>query len=103
MMQVVDHEPRSWFLMRDGDRLYLDVNCNHGAFGYSVLIELDGSERRALDEQGRGYLHELADAVHMSAPAARDSTSPYRDRDQSRTYGTATSEAVAAWRRSGGS
>ncbi|WP_369942346.1 hypothetical protein [Xanthomonas medicagonis] len=39
-MQVVDHEPHAWFLLRDGDTLLLDVNCSHGAVGYAWTMAL---------------------------------------------------------------
>src|SRR6478609_781781 len=43
-MQVIDHEPSSWFLVRDGERLFLDVNCSHGAVSYDFAMELDQRE-----------------------------------------------------------
>ena len=43
-MRVVDHEPYAWFLFKAGDTLLLDVNCNHGAAGYGVMIELSRGE-----------------------------------------------------------
>ena len=38
MMKVIDHEPGLWFLPGDDDRLFLDVNCEHGAVGYDVPL-----------------------------------------------------------------
>ncbi|MEU6700769.1 hypothetical protein [Pseudonocardia sp. NPDC046786] len=101
-MQVVDQEPHHWFLLDDDGRLLLDVHCNHGPVGYSVLLALDGTEIRGLHEQGREYLHRLADAVQDSAPIARGSRSPYRERDLSATHGRRVSDAVAAWRTGSG-
>lgn len=97
-VDVVDHEPAGWFLLRDGDRLFLDVNCNDGAVGYSWLIELDPSERRDYDDEGRASLHRLARAIQDSAPGARDSTSVYRDRDLTDTRGQEVLDAVVRWR-----
>ncbi len=94
-MQVVDHEPRAWFLLRDGAGTYLDVNCSHGPVGYSVLLELDDDERRALDEGGRGYLDGLAAVV------AHRVRSTYRDRDLTHSRGHEVTAAVAAWRSGG--
>ena len=92
-MQVVDHEPHAWFLLRDDAGTYLDVNCSHGPVGYSVLLELD--ERRALDGGGRGYLDDLA------ATVAYRVRSPFRDRDLTRARGHEGTAAVAAWRSGG--
>ncbi|GAA1831680.1 hypothetical protein GCM10009772_06740 [Pseudonocardia alni subsp. carboxydivorans] len=94
-MQVVDQEPHAWFLLRDDAGTYLDVNCSHGPVGYSVLLELDDDERRALDEGGRSYLDDLA------ATVAYRVRSPYRDRDLTRARGHEVTAAVAAWRSGG--
>lgn len=94
-MQVVDHEPHAWFLLHDGARSYLDVNCSDGPVGYSVLLELAEDEQRALGEGGHGYLDDLAAAV------AQRVRSPYRDRDLTRVRGREVTEAVAAWRSGG--
>lgn len=32
---VLDYQSAGWYLVRAGDMLLLDVNCNLGAFGYS--------------------------------------------------------------------
>lgn len=100
-MRVVDHEPHHWFLLDDDGRLLLDVHCNHGPVGYSVLLALHDTGIRSLRERGRDHLHRLADAVQDSAPMARDSRSPYRERDLSATHGRRVSAAVAAWRARG--
>lgn len=101
MMHVVDHAPSAWFLLAEGDALLLDVHCSHSAFDYSVLVELTEAERAAFDRGGRAYLDDLAQKIHHSAPAARGSTSPYRDRDLSRRRGSEVSTAVREWRSSG--
>ncbi|BBG00905.1 MULTISPECIES: hypothetical protein [Pseudonocardia] len=97
-MHVVDHEPHHWFLLDDDGLLHLDVHCNHGPVGYSVLVALDDTETRDLCEQGRDYLHRLADAIQDSAPLARGSRSPYRERDLTATHRQRVSDAVEAWR-----
>ncbi|MCO7194485.1 hypothetical protein [Pseudonocardia sp. McavD-2-B] len=102
MMEVVDHEPHWWFLLRDGDRLYLDVNCEHSFIGYAMLVELDDGERRAHEAGGHAYLGRLAEDVNAGAPVLRDSRSPYRDRNLSRSLGPAVTDAVRRWRAAGG-
>ncbi|SDD21815.1 hypothetical protein [Nocardioides lianchengensis] len=105
-MEVLDHAPAAWYLLRDGDALLLDVNCNHGAFGYSVLIELNGDERARWEQAGRDYLDTLSHEIHFSAPAASNplvgEPSPYRARDLTRTRRGEVSEAVRRWREAGG-
>jgi hypothetical protein len=96
-VHVVDQAPAAWYLLADGDGLFLDVNCSHGAFGYSVLIELDQSERTRWAELGRGYLDTLSQAVQDSAPLV-DATSPYRARDLTSTRSNEVSDAVRRWR-----
>ena len=97
-MQVIDHEPGLWFLLSDDDRLFLDVNCEHSAVGYDVLIEIDESERAQQTAQGRAYLSKLAEAINYSAPGARGSQSGYKSRNISSEYGAQVSEAIRAWR-----
>jgi hypothetical protein len=97
-MKVIDHEPGLWFLLGDDDRLFLDVNCEHSAVGYTVLIELDESERAQQTAQGRAYLSKLAEAINYSAPGARGSQSSYKSRNISSQYGAQVSEAIRAWR-----
>lgn len=98
-MKVLDEQPAGWFLLEDGDgRLYLDVNCSHGAFGYSVLIALDRQETAVFRASGRAYLDRLGDDISYSAPGARGSRSPYRTRDLTQTHGSSVSRAVQLWR-----
>jgi len=96
-MQVIDHQPSAWFLLQDGEVLLLDVACEHGAFGYSVLIALDAQERHDYQQEGRGYLGRLADAVHASAPILHDSASPYKARNIDRQRGSEVLAAVRLW------
>ena len=99
-MKVIDHQPGSWFLLGDDDRLFLDVNCSHGVFGYSVLIELNTAERDDYRSLGRGSLDGLAERINDSAPGARESGSVYAGRDLSRDRGENVSRAVAEWKAS---
>lgn len=54
-MKVVDHEPHAWFLFEEGDSIFLDVNCDHGAAGYSVMIELSAEEALRYVLNGRAH------------------------------------------------
>ena len=98
IVEVIDQEPRSWFLLQESDSLFLDVNCSLSAFGYSWLIRLNSDERAEYRARGHVYLDELAESVHFSAPAAADTTSPYKHRDCTREYGARVLAAVKASR-----
>jgi hypothetical protein len=97
-MKVLDHEPAFWFLLGEGERLFLDVNCGHSIVSYDVLIELNESEQAQRNAQGRVYLSKLATAVHDSHPGLRNSQSSYTSRNIAARYGAEVLEAVRAWR-----
>lgn len=85
-MKYVDHQPGGWFLVQQGDRLYLQARYSYSAIiDDSALIELDASERESYRARGHDYLSELAERVHMSAPYQSDS--PYYGRDLYRRGG----------------
>jgi hypothetical protein len=93
-VDVVDHAPHAWFLLRDNDELYFDVNCSQSAFSFSFLLRLTAQERADYELRGRDALDELARAVQDSAPIARGNTSPYRFRNLTHLHGDEVSEAV---------
>jgi len=95
-MQVIDHEPSSWFLVRDGERLFLDVNCSHGAVSYDFAMELDQREREGYGTEGRQFITALAEKVQNSAPGVRGSSSPYRDRNVQGALRTRLDEVTIA-------
>ena len=94
-MEVVHHRPQAWFLLADGSRLVLDVNCSHSAFGYSRVIELSAAERSSYEERGVAYVNELADDVQYHGLTL------YASRHLGPEAESAVSEAVRAWRASG--
>jgi hypothetical protein len=83
LMTVIDYQPAGWFLVGDGTRLMLNVNCSHGAASYSFLMALNEDEVRAYAAQGRAFINTLADDVQYTAPGVACSTSPYGARDLS--------------------
>ena len=97
-MQVLDHQPNTWFLFQVGDTLLFDAACNHSAFGYSWLIELNAEERQAYERGGRAFLDWLARDIHNGVPILKVSTSPYKARNCSVEYADETKRAVEAWR-----
>ena len=100
-MNVIDHGPQVWFLIRDGDALLLDARCSHGAADYSWLIELNAAERAAHASRGHAYVDELAQAIHESAPGVLGNRSPYRDRKVGPERAAAAHESIMNWVRAG--
>lgn len=96
-MTVIDHEPVSWFLVRDNDRLYLDVNCSHSAVSYSFLLELNEGEINTYATEGRAFLSNLADKINNSAFGLAHKTSPYRDRHTHSETGEHVNAAISVW------
>ena len=97
-MEVVDHEPHFWFLLREDGSLFLDVACEHSAVSYNVLIQLNDEETARYSKYSRQYLSELAESIHYSAPGVRGSTSLYKSRNVSSKYDAQVMAAVTAWR-----
>ncbi len=92
-MQVVDHEPQAWFLFKEGNALFLDINCNHGAVGYSVMIQLSAEEKSEYSQKGHDYLNSLAQSVQYAGPGWG-----YQSRDVSAIYSKESTAAVNEWR-----
>ena len=92
-MRVVDYDPHDWFLFECEDGLLLDVNCDHSAVGYSVLIPLNGDETAQFAALGKAYLNDLAQAIHYAGPG-----SSLQSRSVLKEYGERCREAVKEWR-----
>jgi hypothetical protein len=92
-MHVIDHEPHFWFLFEQEDALLLDINCNHGPVGYSVMIQLNAEETSEYSLKGHAFLNVLAQAVQDSGPGGG-----YQLRDLSAALARESLVAVNAWR-----
>lgn len=79
-MQVVDHAPHAWFLLRDDDTLLLDVNCSHGPVDYAWTMVLNDEEVAQFHALGRDSITPLAERVQWTAPGVLGNRSPYRGR-----------------------
>ena len=91
-VKVADHEPMSWFLFELEGKLYLDVNCSHSVFGFSVLFELNDAEAAAYATEGRAYLQHLAGRV-------QDHTfTEFMPRNLAQEWHDRATAAVLAWR-----
>lgn len=62
-MNVVEHSPSAWFLLEQDDEYYIDVNCNSGFMGFSVLVQLNGSEKMNYKNQGVEFIKGLAEVI----------------------------------------
>lgn len=65
-MHVIDHDPGFWFLVKNNEEFFMDVNCNHSFVGYTVLIQFNDEEKKQYQEKGREYLKQLANAIQYS-------------------------------------
>jgi hypothetical protein len=93
-MHVIDHQPFAWFLLRDDGELLLDVACEHGAVGYSVLVRLVSEERTACEAGGHDAVDRLARRIRDSAPGLAGSSSPW---DERRVRDERAHAAIMAW------
>lgn len=62
-MDVIDHQPGGWFLLRDGAHHYLDVNVHQPMVGTSILLQLDADEETELI-LGRPFVEYLAARIN---------------------------------------
>jgi len=95
-MKIVDFAPHDWFLFKRGDEYFLDVNCNHSAAGYGILIRLDEDEVSQYSSGGHGYMDRLAQAVQDGGPGSQ-----IQSRDVTSKHLPETRQAIKEWRESG--
>lgn len=100
-MQVVDHAPHAWFLLRDDDTLLLDVNCSHGPVGYEWTMVLNEEEAAQFRALGHDFIAQLAEQVQWTAPGVLNSRSPYLGRKVDRETRQRVTLAIKAWHQHG--
>lgn len=97
-MHYVDHEPGRWFLVEQGDQLYLDARyVVSDMVDDSALIALDDAETERYRSTGRTFLASLAERIHNGSPHRE--ASPFFPRDLKRgpegaAYRDAVSKAI---------
>ncbi len=96
-MNVIDTEQYSWFLLRDKDNLYLDVNCENGFMGYTYAIKLGEKEKKEYAQNGHNYINTLANDINSSVPIAKDSLSIYKGRSVSKEINQLILETIIQW------
>ena len=96
-MEVLEYGPHAWYLLRDGQQLYLDVNCNHSFAYYSFTMQLNNDEAAKYRRRGGPYLDELAHAIQYSAPGVSGSRSIYTDRLAAPEITAEVNNAIKLW------
>lgn len=66
-MKIIDFESNSWFFLNEGNKYYIDVNCNYSFVGFTMLIQLNNSEVVEYQNQGKNYLNSLAKNIQHYA------------------------------------
>lgn len=97
-MEVIDEEPQSWFLLKEGSSLFLNAACEHSFIGYDFLVRLSANEATEYNEGGRKYLKQLSEAICYSAPIVKDSGSIYAGRNMLSAYRSQVASAIEKWR-----
>lgn len=94
---VLEYGPQAWYLLRDGQQLYLDVNCNYSFVGYSFTMELNSDEAAKYRLHGIAYLDKLAQGVQQSSPCGIGSASSYKPRLVRSHVSEAATIAIKKW------
>lgn len=66
-MTVIDFQPQSWFFLKNDTEYFIDVNCNHSAFGFNLLIQLNQSEINDYNKYGKVFLSNFANDIQYYA------------------------------------
>jgi len=93
-MQVADHEPYVWFLLKESDGYYFNARVSRSAADWDVLVKLTPQEYREYHAIGRLYLNYLAARIH-------NFVEEYSARDLSKAIGEEVVRAIRDWRASG--
>ncbi|CAD7712445.1 hypothetical protein LMG31886_01030 [Xanthomonas hydrangeae] len=90
-MIVIDHAPADWFLLRNGDSDWLDINCAISATGFSILLRLNATGQADVTADGHAACARLAAQVQWQPHA-------FAVRDVSASHGAQVTAAVQTWR-----
>lgn len=93
-MIVIDHSPADWFLLREDNRYWLDVNVSISATGFSILLPLDATEQADV-------LLDRHAACSCLAAQVQARPHDHAARDCSATDGKRVLAAVQTWRTAG--
>lgn len=96
-VEVLEYGPQTWYVLRDGQQLYLDVSCNHSFAYYSFTMQLNSDEAAKYRRRGGPYLDDLAHGIQHSAPGVSGSRSIYTDRLAAPEITTEVNNAIKLW------
>lgn len=96
-MQVIDHQPHGWFLLKEGNTLFLDVRCNFNFLGYSWAIQLNQDEEKNYQAQGHSFIQSLAEKINSAAPIQGKSW--YSSRHISSEDNAKINSAIEEWQK----
>ncbi|HWV15259.1 MAG TPA: hypothetical protein VN030_07485 [Cellvibrio sp.] len=97
-MKVVE-KGSAWILYAEGEAIFLEALCSHGAVDYNFFIELNSEERHDYKKFGSEYLSRLSYEIHYSAPGVIGNCSIYKERCVSKQYIDQFAAAYSAWRK----
>ena len=90
-MEVLEHELGSWYALRDGEDIYLDVRTGLKGYAFWLLLKLDSTEAADYQEGKKFFLRALVKQI-LQSPL------PYFRRNASVETQMVVYEALAAWR-----
>ena len=62
-MKVVEYHRAFYFLLEKDGEYYIDVNCSRGPVGFSITVQLNGSEKMHYKNQGSDFSYNLAEVI----------------------------------------
>jgi hypothetical protein len=89
-MEVVLHEPSSWYLLKKGDTYYIDVNCEASFVGFSLMVQLDPDEYTEYHALGRAFLQYFAAKINYWSDH-------YKERNVTGPLQQESTEAIKEW------
>ena len=90
-MNVIEHNPQTFFLLKANAGYYLDVNCSRSFVGFTITVRLNDNESAQYEASGLAYAKSLAEDVNK-----------YQDKFAARQVDSATAQqihqAIITWR-----
>jgi len=74
-MKVINHLKASWFLLKDQDKYYLDVNSGNSMVSYCITFELNSNEISSYLAQGQQFINAFSSRVNREQH-------PYTEREK---------------------
>ena len=65
-MEVLEHELGSWYALRDGEDIYLDVRTGLQGYAFWLLLKLDSTEAAGYQEGKKFFLRALVKQILQS-------------------------------------